>query len=194
MKKARNLLTPLKDKKGQALIMFATMVAVLLALGALSIDVGHVFVVRNQLQNAADAAVLSGAGYLYPSASGGGPNWSLASSKATSAITLNQVDGIALTNGTVTTGYWNSTGSNSTLSPTTSTPTNNDAPAVKVTISKSSGNNGGPIKLFLGPIFWNPNSQCQRLGSGSHRFATHGRSQYSFSRRHGTERLRCVLG
>ena len=38
----------------------------LLGFAALAIDVGYLFVVRNELQNAADAAALAGAGHLTP--------------------------------------------------------------------------------------------------------------------------------
>ena len=40
-----------------------------------------------------------------------------------------------------------------TLQPYTITPQNTDAPAIRVTIRKSSGKNGGPVQLLFAPIF-----------------------------------------
>ncbi len=51
----------IKDEKGQALILVAAAMVVLLGMAAFTIDMGLVFYQRRQLQNAADAAVLAGA-------------------------------------------------------------------------------------------------------------------------------------
>jgi len=141
----------LKNQTGQVTLFLATMIVVLVMFTALTIDMGHVLVVRNQLQNAADATALQGAGYLYPALSTGAPNWSLAKTNATSSLPNNKVDNIALSNATITTGYWNLT--SATLKATTITPGVGDVPAVKVTISRSAGNNGGPLSLYFGFIF-----------------------------------------
>lgn len=132
--------------------MAVTMMIVFLSFTALTVDLGHIFVVRNQLQNAADATVLEAVGYLYPATASGAPNWSLAQTSATSAIPRNKVDGIALSNGTITTGYWDLTGVTTTMKATSITPGINDVPALMATISKSSGKNGGPVNLFFGSL------------------------------------------
>lgn len=119
---------------------------VLFLFAALTIELGHIFIVRIQLQNAADATAKQGAAYLYPSVNG--PNWSLATTQATAEISKNKVNNIALVNGTITTGYWSL--NNSTLQPTSITPITGDVAAVKAVISKSAGNNGGPEPLFFG--------------------------------------------
>ncbi len=51
----------LSNNKGITLIMMALMLALLLALAALAIDIGYMYVVKNELQVAADAASLAGA-------------------------------------------------------------------------------------------------------------------------------------
>ncbi|CZQ80916.1 Hypothetical protein Tpal_134 [Trichococcus palustris] len=50
-----------KEEQGQALIMVALMLTVLLGFAALVVDVGNLYVQKSQLQNAADAAALAGA-------------------------------------------------------------------------------------------------------------------------------------
>ncbi|MFB3053274.1 MAG: pilus assembly protein TadG-related protein, partial [Dehalococcoidia bacterium] len=45
-----------RDESGQALILFALGLAVLLGMAALTIDVGLAYVARRDMQNAADAA------------------------------------------------------------------------------------------------------------------------------------------
>ena len=50
-----------RNESGQALILFALGLAVLLGMAALTIDVGLAYVARRDMQNAADAAALAGA-------------------------------------------------------------------------------------------------------------------------------------
>ena len=57
-----------------------------------------------------------------------------------------------LIDGLVEYGYWNVAGSPAGLQPLPLIPGANDLPAVKVTISKDSGRNGGAIQLFLAKI------------------------------------------
>lgn len=49
-------------RRGTAITLLAVAVPVLLGFAALAVDVGHLYMVRAQLQNAADAAALAGAG------------------------------------------------------------------------------------------------------------------------------------
>ncbi len=142
----------LRKIKGQVMIMVGLWLTVLLMFAALTIEIGRLLIVRNELQNAADSAALQGASYLYPSTNQ--PNWSLAQSEALSAIPNNKVEKVTLSNGTITTGYWNLT--TSTMKSDTSTPIAGDVPAVKVTISKSAGNNGGPVNLYFGSLLGMP--------------------------------------
>jgi len=52
----------IRNEKGNVLIMVALTTAVLAGFGILTIDIGRVLVTRTQLQNAADAGALAGAG------------------------------------------------------------------------------------------------------------------------------------
>ncbi|SAK97168.1 hypothetical protein AWB75_07088 [Caballeronia catudaia] len=119
-----------------------------MALGALAINVPRLITVRNELQNAADASALAGAAKL--TASMNGPDWADAASGATAAASLNKSDGVTLSSGTVQTGYWNLTGTPSTLEAQTIAPGLYDVPAVQVTVMRDTGRNGGPIALLLG--------------------------------------------
>lgn len=120
----------------------------LLTLGAFAIDLPRVAIVRNELQNAADAAALAGASKLL--ASGSGPDWSSAANATHAAVSLNRSDGAPLSAATVQTGFWNLTGSPSTLEAQTIAPGVYDAPAVQVTITRSASLNGGAVSLLLG--------------------------------------------
>lgn len=54
-----------KAQRGMAAIMVAIILVVLIGFAALAVDVFHLFVARNELQNAADAGALAGARVLY---------------------------------------------------------------------------------------------------------------------------------
>src|SRR3989339_19293 len=53
------------DRKGVVMILVAVAIFVIIGFAALAIDVGHLFIVRNELKNAADAGALAGARILY---------------------------------------------------------------------------------------------------------------------------------
>lgn len=144
------LIEPKNTQRGAVALIVALMMTLLLGFGALAVDIGNLLVVRNELQNAADASALSGAGYFYQGTPV--PNWDLAEQKTTEAISLNQVTKVPLTDGDVRSGYWNLAGTPGELQLLPMTPTAQDAPAVKVTINKLSGKNGGEVKFYLAPI------------------------------------------
>ncbi|MDD5036959.1 MAG: pilus assembly protein TadG-related protein [Methylococcaceae bacterium] len=132
------------ERQGGAIIpLVAVSLLALLGFAALAIDVGYLFVVRNELQNAADTAALAGASYLFKSTPPS-PNWDAAEAEASNAITQtnNKAANVALATGTITTGYWDLTGAIKGIQSSSITPRPNiDFPAVKVEITKS-GNNG----------------------------------------------------
>lgn len=76
--------------RGSTSALFALLATVFLATTALAVDVGYWYVVKNEIQNAADSAAFSGAGKLFTATTG--PNWSDAKSQAVSAINYNKVD------------------------------------------------------------------------------------------------------
>jgi hypothetical protein len=58
-------LQPAMNQRGAVAILVAVALVVLVGFTALAIDVGHLVVARNELQNAADAGALAGARFLY---------------------------------------------------------------------------------------------------------------------------------
>ncbi|OLL32207.1 hypothetical protein BTH42_07065 [Burkholderia sp. SRS-W-2-2016] len=150
-----------KRQQGAVAVMVALMLIVLLGIGALAVDIGNLMVARNELQNAADAAAMAGAGCLKPrsecsNSSATQPDWTTASTTAstfsTSSMT-NKVQGAYLKASTVATGYWNATGSPYRLEALPFTPGTNDMPAVQVTIRKDGSNANGSVSAFLGKVF-----------------------------------------
>ncbi len=127
----------IEAQRGAVAIIVAISMVALLAITALAVDVGHVFVVRNQTQNAADAAALRGASFLYAPGSGS-PDFSSsgpAVTNATSTVPLN----ISVTSNdtlSVQANYWQSLNA--------SAPTNEAA--VEVDITKQ-------VQLYFAPVF-----------------------------------------
>jgi len=52
------------NKHGTVFVLVAFLLTVLIGVAALAVDIGYVAITRNQVQNAADAAALAGAGKL----------------------------------------------------------------------------------------------------------------------------------
>lgn len=172
---------PTKARKhsGAMLITTALFFIVLIGFAAVAIDVGHLLITRNELQNAADAAALAGANCLNKEPDPANPsadciktslqtgplNWSVAQNKAFNAIGLNKGDGATLTDGVAATGYKNLADSilspaalmPTSLSPVTCNPSTPGAPcykpAVMVTISKATGQNLGPVQLLITSMY-----------------------------------------
>lgn len=147
-------------RAGQTLATVALALVVLLGLAGIAIDVGMMMLARNEVQNAADAAALTGVAELYkgnaPPPAGSAavtPNWTRAQDSAAKAVTRNKVMNTALVTGTYQTGYWNITGTPAGMQSKTKSPLlATDRPAIKVSIVKSAGSNGGPISFFLAPL------------------------------------------
>ncbi len=141
------------NERGAVTLLVALMLPILLGIAALVIDLAYVQVVRNELQNDADAAALAGA-KLLRSPTSATPQWSAAETAALRAVELNAADGNSLATGTVQTGYWNPTQATAVLQLLPMTPTANDVPAVQVTVSKSHGQNLGEVPTFFARL-WN---------------------------------------
>ncbi len=146
-------LTP--NDSGVTLVVITILLTVLLGFAALALDVSHLMVVRNELQNAADAAALAGAGGFYPhepTSAPSDPDWAQAEGKATGSAPHNKSGGVALSDCDVESGYWNLAHTPFGLQSQGITPGGKDAPAVKVNVSRAPGKNGGPVRTFLAGI------------------------------------------
>jgi Flp pilus assembly protein TadG len=58
-------LSRVRDQSGVTIILVAILMFVFLGIAALAVDLSNLYVVRNELQNAADAGALAGARFLY---------------------------------------------------------------------------------------------------------------------------------
>lgn len=141
-----------RSQKGAVSVLVALTLPVLLGAGALAVDLAYLHVVRNELQNDADAAALAGARKLYTQGASV-LNWSAAATTASNAIALNRAANQALTDGQVQTGYWDTTQAATGLQGLPMTPGANDAPAVQVSLGKSEGQNLGPVRTFFAQIW-----------------------------------------
>ena len=151
---ARSASAAPRKQRGAVAIVVAIFLPILITIAALAIDISNLMLVKNELQNAADAAAQAGAQCLYRRTECGNlnntvPDWSTAHTRATLAVPNNAVQGTALADSVVTSGYWNVTGTPNTLQLLPHTPGANDAPAVQVTIAKESGKNAGSVTLYL---------------------------------------------
>jgi len=146
----------LPESAGQTLIVVALILIVLCAFAGLAIDVSYMYVVKNELQVAADAAALAGAPLL------GDPNEIIQSAARAEAIAFalkNKAEGVSvevvtdnsnvLSNANdITVGFFN---------PTTRVYTPNTTPvnAIQVRPQRTGGltGNRGPVSLFWGKVF-----------------------------------------
>jgi hypothetical protein len=152
-----------RQPRGQALVTMALALVALMGFGALAIDVGMMFLAKNELQNAADAAALAGAQEFYYNGCTDCPQsrWSFGEDSARANIAINKSMKATLSTGTITTGWWNITGTPAGMQSQTKTPwVLGDAAAVRVVIRKSPGNNGGSVALLLARMFGGQSTQA----------------------------------
>ena len=172
-----------KQQNGSVLVLAAGILIVLTGFAVLAIDVGRIYIVRNELQNAADSAALAGANCLDRQSLGGSTtectaayattlNWTRASAKAVDQLSKNSASNIAISSidsgHQVNVGYWNVNGGTA-LQPTSLSPlgpctvvagvmtTACDKPAVSVSITKDAGKNNGPIAMLTAAMFGGAN-------------------------------------
>lgn len=149
----------LVDQDGAIGIVILLLLPILFGFAGFAVDMGHSWVVKSQLKNAADAGALRGARVLVPyTGSPQTPNWALALSKAPDAVklnfadTLNYNEGKRLSDCEVTYGYWSFATNPPSLQSAGIVPTVNDFPAVRVKVSKTAGKNAGPVWRYLAPV------------------------------------------
>jgi Flp pilus assembly protein TadG len=140
------------DRSGSMAVSVALVLVVLMGVAAVAVDYGHMAWVSRELQKAADAGALAGARFLAPYVGAPAtPNWIAGRDAASQTALLNYADGRPLKVCQTDYGYWNLT--TRTLQSSGIVPTASDLPAVQVTITKTDGQNDGPIQLFFAPIF-----------------------------------------
>ena len=160
-------LTIALGESGAVAIVIALTFAVLCGFVALAVDIGHLLMVKAELQRTADAAVLAGVAGLVPytgSVSDPTPYWANGVTQAHKIISeaANQADNLIFndTDGVVVYGYWllsPPTGYVQTLP--TARPTTaayRPEPAISVTLNRD-------VTLYFAPligVYWPKNSEC----------------------------------
>jgi hypothetical protein len=108
MKRGLERISRLHDERGAIAIIVALLMSVFIGFTAYSVDIGHLLVVHNELQNASDAGALAGARFLY-NADGTAVN-SGANTIAYNSAVDNMSEGLAvevdLSAGDVQRGHW----------------------------------------------------------------------------------------
>ena len=167
MTRKRNFI---KQTEGAAAVIIALSLFALMGAASLAIDVGHLYTVRNQLQNVADAAALGGAGQLITSVSGVAQWNSTQATAAALQVAQSQavLDGLpAQANGarndlTIHFGVWNLYAGNPSTAWTdlgTSVGSISTANAVKVTITRAAGTVFGPVTSLFANVLGISSSQ-----------------------------------
>jgi len=152
-----------RNEKGMVIVYAAILMVMLFGLLGLAVDSAHLFKVRNELQNAADAAALKGAWYLYtrPVTAGELPTLDFPTALTKAQEVVNKSDNQALSSAAITVGYWNLDWDSSIdhdLQPTTITPTIKDVPAVRAVVNRAAGSNGGPVGNFFMQVLGQANA------------------------------------
>jgi Flp pilus assembly protein TadG len=170
-----------RKQRGGMFILGALIILPLMGFAVLAIDVGRVFIVRNELQNVADAAALAGANCLTRQSDpvsatdclateSSTLNWARAAARAQAQLSSNAADNLSMSSSGVGSdiqvGYWNlcpaSAGcpagksgvpSGGSFSTAFSPVTAFDKPAVSVEVTKAAGMNNGPIAMLTQRIF-----------------------------------------
>ncbi len=147
----------LADNRGSVGVVVALTLVILLGFSAMSIDIGRALVVRNELQNAADAGTLAGARQLglslfYQDTSLGtgqdvSPLTGLVRERVRDVAARNPAEGVfpTIPAGDIQVGQW-STASRTVI------PTGVNPDAVQVTARRDGGPNAS-LGTFLGGIF-----------------------------------------
>jgi Flp pilus assembly protein TadG len=143
------------EQSGGIAVYAAIAIVMLLGFVGLTIDIGRMAIVKGEMKRAADAGALAGARALNLIAPA--PNWTNGATVASNTVKQNRANGSLLTDCTIQTGYWDLTWSESqkataNLKSTGILPGPNDVPAIKVTVEKITGKNGGPLAMLFGKI------------------------------------------
>ncbi len=136
------------DQSGGVAVTVAIALTMLLGIGALALDLGHLYSVKSEMRKAAEAGAYAGARALGLPRTITDWNWENGRSTAVAAVQQNFADTIALTDfssSSVQVGYWDMRWDPRTphdLLPTTITPAVGQVAAVKVTLNKTSAGSG----------------------------------------------------
>lgn len=132
-----------RSRRGAMVVLLAVLLVVLFAFAAFTVDIGHMTIVVGELQNAADAAAISGAAHLRD---GPAQARSFAISLAAQNSAANESVTIGVSN--IELGKWDR--DSATFTALVGANESN-ANAVRVTSSRTSAG-GNPLRLFFAPV------------------------------------------
>ena len=151
-----------KNDKGATAVLVAICMFVFLALAAFAIDIGHLVVTKNELQNSADAGALAGAADLYiPNGAGSIMVNVAADQTARDAATANKSDNVLLQNVDIDVrrGHWSIAGQLFTPNNNTQLPSINGVvdidtvPGFVNAVEVISNRRSLPIASFFARVF-----------------------------------------
>ena len=156
-----------RHETGNVAIPFAASLILLVGLAALVIDLGRAYVVKREIQKAAEAGAMAGARAL--AYNSGDPDFANGKTVATTTVRSNYANGALLSDfntdnslSKVQSGYWDTSWTmasapanlNGYTDPVHYTPSATEKPAVKVTIAKTAGGTGSsaPVSTYFASI------------------------------------------
>jgi Flp pilus assembly protein TadG len=153
------------DQSGALAVWVAVVLLVLISMGALAVDIGHLAVVKSELQKAADAGALAGARALALPMGVTDWNWKNGRTTAASTVRKNFADNRSLADFTIANvqaGFWDLSWTSGTApanllgytNPAAFVPTDGQVAAIKVTIPKTQGGSGSsaPVAAYLASV------------------------------------------
>lgn len=172
------------DQSGAVGLLFGLCLTLIVGVAALVIDLGQAFVVKREVQKAAEAGALAGARALAldPTKANGlaaSLNWTYAKTQATNAVHQNSANGSFLNNfntdsdlAKVQAGYWDTNWTSATAPANLNgyldpagyiADTTHEIPAVKVTIAQARSGSGGtaPITTYFASMLSVPSIAVQ---------------------------------
>lgn len=150
------------------MVLTALGLVAFLGLASLAVDMGHLYVIRNELQNVSDAAALAGANRLIMEQNGEAVRDSTAAYDAAMDVAQRQAELSGLSPGgpesrsdiTISIGNWNIyTGNPDTAWTDSDGSPYSNANAVRVAIRRGEGVAFGPVANFLAGILGSPTSE-----------------------------------
>lgn len=174
MTRKRNFI---KQTEGASAVIIALSIFALIGAASLTIDVGNLYTVRNELQNVADAAALAGAGQLIQKDASGNAYRDSDLAKTTAiqvAQTQSQIQGqeTVADDGrndlTILFGVWDIYSSSLSLAWTdlgTSVPSTSNANAIRVSVTRETGKAYGPVISLFAKIFGIPNTKVSAIAT-----------------------------
>jgi Flp pilus assembly protein TadG len=133
----------IEPRRGGIMVLAAVFLIVVFAFAAFSIDIGYIAVANADLQNAVDAAAMSGAGHLR-----NGPYQARAFAIALAANNSSTNNSVLITDSDIELGIWDEDTATFTL---LATADESKADAVRVRCSRTQAG-GNPLNLFFAPL------------------------------------------